>query len=77
MKAAVLWDVGQPLSIEEVTLDPPKAGEVHVKVGAAGICRSDLHVMEGEAAAKLPVVLGHEGRHSIRYRNRSHFCKTR
>tara|TARA_B100001123_G_C15308948_1_gene1023656 strand:- start:1527 stop:2621 length:1095 start_codon:yes stop_codon:yes gene_type:complete len=61
MKAAVLWDVGQPLSIEEVTLDPPKAGEVHVKVGAAGICRSDLHVMEGEAAAKLPVVLGHEG----------------
>ncbi|PZC49808.1 MAG: S-(hydroxymethyl)glutathione dehydrogenase / alcohol dehydrogenase [Chloroflexi bacterium] len=61
MKAAVLWDVGQPLSIEEVDLDPPKTGEVHVKVGAAGICRSDLHVMKGEATAKLPVVLGHEG----------------
>ena len=61
MKAAVLWEVGQPLSVEEVELDPPKAGEVHVKVGAAGICRSDLHVMHGAAAARLPVVLGHEG----------------
>ncbi len=61
MKAAVLWEVGQPLSVEEVELDPPKAGEVHVKVGAAGICRSDLHVMHGAASARLPVVLGHEG----------------
>ena len=61
MKAAVLWEVGQPLSLEEVELDPPKADEVHVKVGAAGICRSDLHVMHGHATARLPAVLGHEG----------------
>ena len=60
MKAAILYEVGQPLSIQKVELDPPQAGEVHVKIGAAGICRSDLHVMHGDAAATLPVVLGHE-----------------
>jgi NDMA-dependent alcohol dehydrogenase len=61
MKAAVLYEVGQPLSIEEVELDPPKAGEVHVKIGAAGICRSDLHFMHGNAPINMPAVLGHEG----------------
>ena len=61
MKAAVLYEYGQPLSVEEVDLDPPKAHEVHVKVGAAGICRSDLHFMKGEARLDLPAVLGHEG----------------
>ena len=61
MKAAVLYEVGQPLVIEEVELDPPKAGEVHVKIGAAGICRSDLHVMKGDGRSTLPTVLGHEG----------------
>ena len=45
MKAAVLYEYGQPLVIEEVELDPPKAQEVHVKIGGAGICRSDLHFM--------------------------------
>ena len=61
MKAAVFREVGVPLSIEEVELDPPKAGEVKVKIGAAGICRSDLHYMKGEAAIPRPAVLGHEG----------------
>lgn len=60
MKAAVLYEVGQPLSIQEVELDHPQAGEVHVKIGAAGICRSDLHIMHGDATGILPVVLGHE-----------------
>lgn len=61
MKAAVLYEYGQPLVIEDVELDPPKAGEVHVKIGGAGICRSDLHIMKGEANHTLPAVLGHEG----------------
>ncbi len=61
MKAAVLYEYGQPLAIEEVELDPPKANEVRVKIGAAGICRSDLHFMKGEARINLPAVLGHEG----------------
>ena len=61
VKAAVLWEVGQPLDICEVDLDEPKAGEVLVKVGAAGICRSDRHFMHGDAPIAIPVVLGHEG----------------
>ena len=61
MKAAVLYDYHQSLSVEEVELDPPKAHEVHVRVGAAGICRSDLHFMHGHQRIQLPAVLGHEG----------------
>ena len=59
--AAVLHDVNKPYSIETVELDPPKRGEVLVKIGAAGICRSDLHFARGEATIALPAVLGHEG----------------
>ena len=61
MKAAVLYEVGEPLVLDDVELDDPKAGEVRVKVGAAGICRSDRHFMKGDAPISLPVVLGHEG----------------
>ncbi len=61
MKAAVLYEAGRPLVIEEVQLDPPKEHEVRVRVQAAGVCRSDLHYMKGEAAMPLPAVLGHEG----------------
>ncbi|SVC52051.1 uncharacterized protein METZ01_LOCUS304905, partial [marine metagenome] len=61
MKAAVFRGVGLPLSFEEVELDSPKAGEVKVKIGAAGICRSDLHYMKGEGIMPAPAVLGHEG----------------
>ncbi len=61
MKAAILHQVNEPLEIKELRQDPPKAGEVRVKVGAAGICASDHHVMTGTAELPLPVVLGHEG----------------
>ena len=61
VKAAVLYEVGSPLVIEDVELDDPQAGEVLVKIGAAGICRSDRHFMHGDAPIALPVVLGHEG----------------
>ena len=60
VKAAVLYEANTPLVLEEVDLDPPKAGEVKIKVGAAGVCRSDLHFMHGDAKCPLPVVLGHE-----------------
>ena len=59
--AAVLYDVNKPYTLETVDLDPPKRGEVLVKVGAAGVCRSDLHFQKGEATIALPAVLGHEG----------------
>ena len=61
MTAAVLYDVNKPYSVETVELDPPKRGEVLVKIGAAGVCRSDLHFQKGEAAIAMPAVLGHGG----------------
>ncbi len=61
VKAAVLYETMTPLVVEELDLDEPQAGEVLVKIGAAGICRSDRHFMHGDAPIALPVVLGHEG----------------
>jgi S-(hydroxymethyl)glutathione dehydrogenase / alcohol dehydrogenase len=61
MRAAVLWEAGSPLSVEEVELAEPRAGEVRVRIAAAGVCRSDLHVMQGIWTYELPMVLGHEG----------------
>jgi alcohol dehydrogenase/S-(hydroxymethyl)glutathione dehydrogenase/alcohol dehydrogenase len=59
--AAVFREIGAPLSIEPVTLDPPRATEVQVKIRAVGLCRTDLHVMRGERrVAMSPMVLGHE-----------------
>jgi NDMA-dependent alcohol dehydrogenase len=63
--AAVLHDVNKPYSIETVELDPPRRGEVLIKVRAAGVCRSDLHFQKGEAPIALPAVLGHEGAGSV------------
>ena len=60
-KAAVLWEVGAPWSIEEIELDPPKAGEVLVKMVASGMCHSDEHLTTGDLPAMLPVIGGHEG----------------
>lgn len=50
----------KPLSIEEVNLTPPATGEVLVKIRAAGICHSDLSVVNGDRPRPLPMVLGHE-----------------
>ena len=59
--AAVLWESGKPLSVEEVELGPPGAGEVLVEVRAAGVCHSDLHPARGDWPIRTPIVLGHEG----------------
>jgi S-(hydroxymethyl)glutathione dehydrogenase/alcohol dehydrogenase len=61
IKAAVLWERGTPLSVEDVELDPPGPGEVLVEVKAAGVCHSDLHPALGDWPTRTPVVLGHEG----------------
>jgi NDMA-dependent alcohol dehydrogenase len=60
-KAAVLFEVGKKLEIEDVEVMPPKAGEALVHMAAAGVCHSDLHVMTGHLYAPLPAILGHEG----------------
>jgi Zn-dependent alcohol dehydrogenase len=61
MRAAVLRATGEPMRLEDLRLDPPQAGEVLVRVQAAGVCHSDLHYMNGDLSCRLPVVLGHEG----------------
>ena len=61
MKAAVLRGYAQPLVIEDVDLDPPGAGEVKVRIGAAAICHSDIHDFKGEhGITTFPVIGGHE-----------------
>ena len=64
--AAILWERGQPLSIEEADLDAPGAGEVLVEVMAAGVCHSDLHPARGDWPTRTPLVLGHEGAGVVR-----------
>ena len=60
-KAAVLWEVKKPWSVEEIELDPPKAGEVLVKIAASGMCHSDEHLWTGDLPFELPLIGGHEG----------------
>jgi NDMA-dependent alcohol dehydrogenase len=60
-KAAVLWEVGKDWSVEEIELDPPKQGEVLVKLAASGMCHSDEHLLTGDLPFALPIVGGHEG----------------
>ncbi len=60
MKAVVAHALNR-FAVEEVTLDPPKAGEVLVKMKATGICHSDLSVINGTIPVPFPMVLGHEG----------------
>ncbi len=60
MKAAVLYEVNQPLVIEQIRTRKPAAREVLIRTAVAGLCHSDLHFMEGLYPFPLPVVLGHE-----------------
>ncbi len=61
MKAAVLYEAGTPLKIEDITLDEPQENEVLIKLEATGVCHTDLHFMKGEMPTPVPVVPGHEG----------------
>jgi S-(hydroxymethyl)glutathione dehydrogenase / alcohol dehydrogenase len=62
MRAAVLREPGRPVSTETVLLAPPRRGEVLVRVVAAGVCHSDVHLADGALGpGRWPMVLGHEG----------------
>jgi S-(hydroxymethyl)glutathione dehydrogenase / alcohol dehydrogenase len=62
MRAAVLREAGRPVSTETVLLAPPRRGEVLVRVVAAGVCHSDVHLADGQLGpGRWPMVLGHEG----------------
>src|SRR3954470_14721465 len=61
-RAAVAWQAGQPLTIEELDLEGPRAGEVLVEVKATGICHTDYYTLSGaDPEGLFPAVLGHEG----------------
>ncbi|MER6901918.1 alcohol dehydrogenase catalytic domain-containing protein, partial [Amycolatopsis sp. NPDC000740] len=60
VRGAVLREVGKPLEIETLTLAPPGPGELLVRVRAAGLCHSDLSVIDGSRPRPVPMVLGHE-----------------
>ena len=71
-KAAVLWETNSKWNVEEIELDPPRAGEVLVKLAASGLCHSDEHLVTGDMVLdqvtadalglkQLPIIGGHEG----------------
>ncbi|AGM41999.1 S-(hydroxymethyl)glutathione dehydrogenase/class III alcohol dehydrogenase [Aeromonas hydrophila] len=61
-KAAIAWGPGQPLSIEEVEVMPPQAGEVRVRIVATSVCHTDAFTLSGEdPEGVFPCILGHEG----------------
>ena len=60
-QAAILWGTGEDWKVETITLDPPKAGEVLVRIAASGMCHSDEHVRTGDLPAPPPIIGGHEG----------------
>ena len=59
--AAVLYELGKPMRVEEVEVLPPGPGEVMVRISAAGVCHSDLHVIKGDLPMPTPIIPGHEG----------------
>ena len=71
-KAAILWQTHSKWSVEDIELDPPRAGEVLIKLAASGLCHSDEHLVTGDMVLdqatadalglkQLPVIGGHEG----------------
>ena len=63
MKAAVVRNLHEPLTIEEMPVPAPQYGEALVKIAATGVCHTDLHAADGDGPIKpsLPFVSGHEG----------------
>jgi S-(hydroxymethyl)glutathione dehydrogenase/alcohol dehydrogenase len=61
MKAAICYEFGKPLVIEEVDLDTPGKGDVKIRMAATAICHSDIHAIKGEHGdMALPAIAGHE-----------------
>jgi S-(hydroxymethyl)glutathione dehydrogenase / alcohol dehydrogenase len=66
-RAAVAWEANRPLTIEEVDVQGPKAGEVLVEMMATGICHTDAYTLSGlDSEGKFPAILGHEGAGIVR-----------
>jgi S-(hydroxymethyl)glutathione dehydrogenase/alcohol dehydrogenase len=61
IKAAILFEPNRRFHVETLDLQPPRTGEVLVKIAASGVCHSDWHVATGDTRQPMPVVTGHEG----------------
>lgn len=60
-KGALLWELNQGFTVDEIDLGDPVAGEVQVRMHAAGMCHSDYHLTTGATPMPLPALGGHEG----------------
>ena len=61
MRAMILEKSGEPLALRETPLPLPRAGEMRIKIKTCGVCRTDLHIVDGELTdPKLPLIPGHE-----------------
>jgi len=61
-RAAVAWEAGKPLVIEEVDVEGPKTGEVFLRISATGVCHTDAYTLSGKDPEGLfPAIMGHEG----------------
>lgn len=78
MRAMVLEKVGHPLVLQDVPIPIPKPFEVLIKIKTCGVCRTDLHIVDGELPApRLPLILGHQivgtivqlGEHASKYKS--------
>src|SRR5487761_2577511 len=66
-RAAVAWKAGQPLTIETIDIEGPKAGEVLVEIMATGVCHTDAYTLSGaDPEGIFPAILGHEGAGVVR-----------
>jgi S-(hydroxymethyl)glutathione dehydrogenase / alcohol dehydrogenase len=66
-RAAVAWKAGEPLTIETIEIEGPKAGEVLVEIKATGICHTDAYTLSGaDPEGLFPAILGHEGAGVVR-----------
>jgi len=60
LKAAVCYEFGKPLVIEDIDIRPPGKGEVKVRLATTAVCHSDIHAFRGELPMELPAIGGHE-----------------
>ena len=66
-RAAVAWKAGEPLTVETIDIEGPKAGEVLIEIKATGICHTDAYTLSGaDPEGLFPAILGHEGAGVVR-----------
>ena len=60
-RAVVARELSAPVVVETINVEPPRRGEVTIRLAACGVCHSDLSATNGTIAFPMPIVLGHEG----------------